>query len=262
MQGLYVQWDIQHFGGTYTSTPPDPTSPYYQCMALAGTTTHFRHVRYTPGFTYTQTVTIPATAASTITYLIQDFINPKSTQITPDKPEQDLNTDGYQSPVYIGRVDQVDWFLVTLGDGSTLPLDGTLVSGTDGVTLAGIGQMTGVDLGALVDGDTIMIAADASEGYVWFGKNGDWYGPGDASSSSAPVSPVSDGPANGTKWAAIMDGCKKSATPATVSADKPAYFPAVGYRIGHFQATIIYDKSKLKYKPPAGFEVYGQAKTV
>ena len=180
---------------------------------------------------------------------------------------------GYYAPVFIGRADELATQTVTanatsvapkIGDGSSLPLDGSLAQPPQ--VMGNIGQMTGVDLGDLNVGDVIMVATDAATGYIWFGKNGSWYGPPASDTDvSAPLA-VSDGPAHGTKWTAIMDGFSKSATPVTPppgntdpTQEPPMYYPAVGWHVGPMEVKIHYGAG-MKYSPPSGFMVYGQAK--
>ena len=92
----------------------------------------------------------------------------------------------------------------------------------------------------------------------------------DVTFGTAPVNVAGalDGPTYGTKWAAVMDGMKKSATPITASASDtnpddqpPQYFPAIGYRIGAFEAKF-HCGVDMKYAPPSGFKIYGMVQTV
>ena len=178
---------------------------------------------------------------------------------------------GHYAPVFIGRADDLATQTVTsndtnvapkIGDGSKLPLDGSLAQSPQ--VMGNIGQMTGVDLGDLSVGDVIMIATDTATGYIWFGKNGSWYGPPASDADvSAPLG-SSDGPAQGTKWTAVMDGFSKSATPikpppgnTDPTQNPPVYYPAVGWHVGPMEVKIHYGIG-MKYAPPGGFTVYGQ----
>ncbi|MDR3427801.1 hypothetical protein [Silvimonas sp.] len=175
----------------------------------------------------------------------------------PEKAVLDLFKDGAHAPIFIGRFDA--WTLTQtqlagaapVGDGSGAPVQ---ASGQ-------FAQYSGVDLGALQQGDVIMVAADADTGYVWFGKNNQWYG------KDGPLG-SQDGPSAGTSWVAIMDGGSKSATPVTTpsgpydyATGQPKYFPAVGYRIGELKFAFLL-AGTTKYAPPAGFKAYGLGATV
>jgi hypothetical protein len=198
---------------------------------------------------------------------------------------QDIIQDGYHSPVIIGRVDLIPGLAISetsysftliltpYGDGSQSPLDGTMA--TQWMTLSGsrsapggnmgpTGLYSGVDLGELAVGDVVMVATDTATGYIWFGKNGVWYGP-DPSGGSTVQLTSADGPAIGTKWTAIMDGFPKSATPVKPppgntdpTQAQPQYFPAVGWRIGAMEAKIHYGQG-MKFPTPGGFKLYGQS---
>ena len=111
-----------------------------------------------------------------------------------------------------------------------------------------------------------MIATDADKGYVWFGKNGDWY-LSDGTKVSCTTANPSTGPGapTPTGWAAIMDGASEAKNPVTTPSGgwdrntaQPQYFPCVSYRMGPGEVNVNYTTAKLKYAPPGGFKVYGQ----
>jgi len=198
------------------------------------------------------------------------------TTVTISPAIAQMFSNGTHSPVFIGRVDQWTFYdnssnyygglgggPVSQGvsDGSDVKIDGSRRA--SGQVMGMVGQFTGVDLGTLAVGDVIMIATDTSTGYVWFGKNGTWYGPGDSHGVTVALNPSTDGPAHGTKWAAVMDGGSASAQPVTTpsgpydyATGRPRYFPAVGYRIGPLKANLLYG-DKVKHTPPSGFTAYG-----
>jgi len=249
-------------------------SMYVAASYVGGTDADGRaYPRYTSGYTATiVSQPSPGSDAYTVYYFASDNYTTTLAAVTDvsavwsasPKPTQGLHSAGYHAPVYVGRVDSVADD-TKIGDGTTIPLDGSLAN--VGQTMGLIGQFTGVDLGPLVEGDVVMMAADTASGKVWFGKNGDWYAPGSQYVASAVLDATSDGPAFGTKWAAIMDGGKNSATPVTVDATTPTkdqppeYFPAVGFRQGPLEAKIHYG-SGMKYKTPNGFTIYGLTQVV
>lgn len=167
-----------------------------------------------------------------------------------------LYASGYHTPAFIGRIDSCYQFGAYEGDGSDASKF-NLNSQTD--TIEPFGCYTGVDLGQLNINDVVMIATDATKGYIWFGKNGKWYG------KSGALNSTSEGPAFGNNWAAVMDGATKSAFPITTPSGtwqrqtaQPQYFPCVSYRLGPGEVNIVFDAGQLKYAPPSGFKVYGQ----
>ena len=172
-----------------------------------------------------------------------------------------LYTSGYHTPAFIGRMDSVYHAQYYEGDGSDSSIFNlSTYTGGGAPPAVNTGCYTGVDLGPLVNGDTVMVATDATKGYIWFGKNGQWYG------QDGPLSPTSDGPQFGTKWAAVMDGATKSAFPITTlpgawdrATAQPQYFPCASYRLGPGEVKIVFDAGALKYQPPSGFKVYGQS---
>ena len=246
--GLYgFYWSL--FSGLYVTNSLNNTP------ALSG-----MNVRYTPGvvsYNSADPYIYPTTRLAGDYFQGQDW---KTSSWTLHlnayaQPVQDLWTDGYHAPVFIGRVDNWNFGALpsnSMSDGVDAALDGSAAHGAQ--IMGPIARFTGVDLGDLKNGDVVMVAADAAAGYVWFGKNGVWYGPGDQTTSSAPLN--GDGPSQGTKWAAVMDGCTASSTPAATPADKPMYFPAVGWRVGPMECKLLYG-SNIKYPIPAGFKGYG-----
>ena len=263
-----IDWYVLRDGSNCTNGYVTESDPYGD---------HRGTVRYTPGIRYTD-VTGGASNGQHALGVVGSFVQPltatvqisQSTVSGSDLINQvtlgaftQLVTPGKHMPVYIGRMDLLPETFTSLttkslGDGSHTDLHDTT---------GNVGLYTGVDLGMLSTGDTVMVATDADNGYVWFGKNGKWYIPDtsgqgavctqvDAAMSNPPHGPNAKNPDG---WAAVMDGYKKSAS-YDMNKAPPAYFPAVGYRIGDFKASMIYDKGKLKYAPPAGFGVYGQVK--
>ena len=176
---------------------------------------------------------------------------------------QKLGAEGYHTPAFIGRIDQCKGIGSAIDDGTGATLNAGAWSWVDPV-----GAYTGVDIGKLSEGDVVMIAADADKGYVWFGRNGTWYlSDGTTVAHDAQNPTTGPGAATPTGWAAVMDGAKKSAYPITTPSGQwdrataqPQYFPCVSYRLGPGELKFIFDKGKLKYSPPSGFMVYGQAK--
>lgn len=96
------------------------------------------------------------------------------------------------------------------------------------------GVWTGIDLGALVKGDVVMIATDTKTRKIWFGKNGKWF-----SVSGALAQFQSD------QYATHMDG------DAEVK-----YYPTCSYRLGKTWVKMRFGAAQ-KYGPPAGFDRLG-----
>jgi len=227
-------------------------------------------VRYTPGFkysTYAQGVHLTGTGIPLFRAEVEDSTLGANIFAARDPPLPaslaGLYDLGKHMPVFIGRMDQLNspdvegigstglgnsMSIASVGDGSETDLDKE-----DGL----IAMFSGVDLGKLEEGDVIMMATDTDTGCVWFGKNGEWYAPEDGGGLCTKTGD----PANGTGWAAVMDTYKKSASFDESKAPEN-YYPAVGYRVGPFKAEIVYDSGSLKYKPPEGFQVYGQSTMV
>ena len=286
---LPTMYAITGFTGWSYTDPANWHPPAGGGGTPVGNSANWFKVRYTPGFyAYASTTTA-------FDCLVGDFVYPQqyaetcdtpspgavlnlfSSSSPPPKPYLDLYAAGYHSPVTVGRWDQIQTGgyvnAFPLGDGSAVPLDGSIAKlsayANLNMVMGPVGCFTGVDLGDLQNGDRIMFATDTDTGYLWIGKNGKWYGPGDQTTSSAPIQTGAlDGPTYGTKWAAVMDGMKKSATPITASASDtnpddqpPQYFPAIGYRIGAFEAKF-HCGVDMKYAPPSGFKIYGMVQTV
>ena len=272
---------ITHGGGSKTISSMDYDRLLVAFPNLADFTmdaaafTDLGTVRYTPGITYYDPTGGAGTGAHMVSAVGEFFpsfsksvtvASPAGADVVPDAPKamQRLVDPGKHMPAYIGRPDLLperpsSWTTASMGDGATTDLH---------VSDGKVGLFTGVDLGKLGEGDVVMVATDADNGYVWFGKNGKWYipdpsGGGDICTQvSASDTNQQHGPGAQTPdgWAAVMDGAKKSASYDRGAPHAPYYYPAVGYRVGPFDAEIIYDRGKLKYAPPGGFEVYGQTK--
>ena len=191
---------------------------------------------------------------------------PSGAELLPNAPKafQQLFDVGYSMPVFIGRVDLLpeqpkDWSTSSLGDGSQVNLADTRQGSQMNWAENQVGMFTGNNLGKLIEGDVLMVATDTATGYVWFGKNGDWWAPVDGDVAAKITDLTQQGPSHGTKWTAVMDGYPKSyGYQPNSHTTPPSYHPALGYRIGPFKASIVYDPNKLKYPLPSGFKVYGQ----
>jgi hypothetical protein len=175
-----------------------------------------------------------------------------------------ISQPGTYSPVVVGRWDalyngsagtSMSNNATATDDGSNVKIDGS--QSFSGGKMGMVGSYTGVDLGVIEVGDVLMIAANSETGYVWFGRNGVWYG------QDGPLDSSSEGPAFKTKWAAIMDGCTKSANPVASSGPwdagtaPPQYFPCVSWHMGRLHLRFIIG-GDFKYGPPSGFTAYGK----
>ena len=152
---------------------------------------------------------------------------------------------GVHCPVIKGRYD----FIGTLRDPAETPYaEGSYMASSktgdvdleDGKSERGTGSDTGVDLGELAVGDTVMMAADQDTGKVWFGKNGAWLAPQgglDGTQHEEPDPAAGEGPTT------LMDAA---------TGGKPEYYAAMSYRIG--PVTMQLKAFGGKYAPPGGFK--------
>ena len=147
-----------------------------------------------------------------------------------------------QGPVFKGRADMLDSIKTPGADPAPGAGDG---HGTKGPFPHGV--WTGVDLGSLGVGDTVMIATDVDSRKVWFGKNGSWIAPSGAAN-----------PAAGTGWACYMDGYAAVGKPGQRNyvPGQSNYYPGVSYRLPGTTCNILFGAKDFKYPPPQGFVPY------
>lgn len=138
-----------------------------------------------------------------------------------------LQAVGEHTSAYLGRLDAINkvWPAQTC-DINAQSHFGNLANGV----------WSGIDMGALKEKDTIMVAVDDHTREVWFGKNGKWWG---LSGESDKV-PGQEG----FPGALLMDGTTTT-----------KYYPACSFRLGPTHLQMKFGRLQ-KYQPPGGFTSY------